>query len=177
MRQEELINNCKKGNRTAQEELYRRYSPTLFGVCLKYSRNKMEAEDNLHDSFITIFSKIDQFKAKGSFEGWMKRISINTILQKYRKQEYLTVVSESQESEVIETVSSYADINLATLLRYIQELPYKYRLTFNLYVLDGYKHKEISDMLGTSVGTSKSNLAKARILLKEKIERDNKNIA
>ena len=149
----------------------------MFGVCLKYSRNKMEAEDNLHDSFITIFSKIDQFKAKGSFEGWMKRISINTILQKYRKQEYLTVVSESQESEVIETVSSYADINLATLLRYIQELPYKYRLTFNLYVLDGYKHKEISDMLGTSVGTSKSNLAKARILLKEKIERDNKNIA
>src|SRR5690554_4644846 len=97
MRQEELINNCKKGNRTAQEELYRRYSPTLFGVCLKYSRNKMEAEDNLHDSFITIFSKIDQFKAKGSFEGWMKRISINTILQKYRKQEYLTVVSESKE--------------------------------------------------------------------------------
>ncbi len=177
MSQEELINNCKKGNRTAQEELYRRYSRTLFGVCLKYSRNKMEAEDNLHDSFMTIFNKIDQFKAKGSFEGWMKRITVNTILQKYRKEEYLSVVSENQEHEETEMVSGYLDINLTTLLRYIQELPHKYRLTFNLYVLDGYTHNEIGDMLGTSVGTSKSNLARARMILKEKIEKENINSA
>lgn len=149
----------------------------MFGVCLKYSRNKMEAEDNLHDSFMTIFSKIDQFKATGSFEGWMKRITVNTILQKYRKEEYLTVVSENQETEEIETVSGYLDITLTTLLRYIQELPHKYRLTFNLYVLDGYTHHEIGDMLGTSVGTSKSNLARARMILKEKIERENINSA
>lgn len=137
----------------------------------------MEAEDNLHDSFMTIFSKIDQFKATGSFEGWMKRITVNTILQKYRKEEYLTVVSENQETEEIETVSGYLDITLTTLLRYIQELPHKYRLTFNLYVLDGYTHHEIGDMLGTSVGTSKSNLARARMILKEKIERENINSA
>lgn len=137
----------------------------------------MEAEDNLHDSFMTIFSKIDQFKATGSFEGWMKRITVNTILQKYRKEEYLTVVSENQEDEETEMVSGYLDINLATLLRYIQELPHKYRLTFNLYVLDGYTHHEIGDMLGTSVGTSKSNLARARMILKEKIERENINSA
>ncbi len=174
---EQLINNCKKGNRTAQEQLYRKYSRTLFGVCLKYSRNKMEAEDNLHDSFITIFNKIDQYKSQGSFEGWMKRITVNTVLQKYRKEAHLNVVSENHEAIEGETVSSYIDVNLNTLLRYIQELPHKYRLTFNLYVLDGYTHNEIGEMLGTSAGTSKSNLSRARIILKERIEKEQINIA
>ncbi len=128
----------------------------------------MEAEDNLHDSFMTIFDKIGQFGAKGSFEGWMKRITVNTILQKFRKEEYLDVVSENTESEVeIETDNG---IELHTLLNFIQELPNKYRTTFNMYVLDGYSHKEIADRLGTSAGTSKSNLARARHILKEKIE-------
>ncbi|UJH68994.1 RNA polymerase sigma factor [Allomuricauda sp. SCSIO 65647] len=174
---EELINNCKKGKRQAQEELYRRYAGVLFGMCLKYSRNKTEAEDNLHDSFMTIFAKIGQFNHKGSFEGWMKRITVNTVLQKYRKEQYLSVVDESvveaepDESNKIETVS------LSTLLGYIQELPNKYRLTFNLYVLDGFSHKEISEMLGTSTGTSKSNLARAKMILREKLEKKNINIA
>lgn len=137
----------------------------------------MEAEDNLHDSFMTIFSKIDQFKSKGSFEGWMKRITINTVLQKYRKEAYLSVVTENHEEAETESVSGYIDVNIATLLRYIQELPQKYRLTFNLYVLDGFTHNEIGEMLGTSPGTSKSNLARARMILKEKIERENINIA
>ena len=166
----ELINNCKKGNRQAQEQLYRDYSRILFGICLKYSRNKTEAEDSLHDSFMTIYSKIGQFKHQGSFEGWIKRITINTVLQKYRKEEKLTVISENMEEEVLDDTNSYLDIELDTLLGYIQELPNKYRLTFNLYVLDGYSHKEISEMLGTSLGTSKSNLARARGILKEKIE-------
>ncbi|MCM4167927.1 ECF RNA polymerase sigma factor SigE [Arenibacter antarcticus] len=165
----ELINNCKKGKRQAQEQLYRDYSRILFGVCLKYSRNKTEAEDSLHDSFMTIFSKIDQFKHQGSFEGWIKRITINTVLQKYRKEERLSLVSENIEEESVEETGSM-DLDLQTLLGYIQELPNKYRLTFNLYVLDGYSHKEISEMLGTSLGTSKSNLARARNILKEKIE-------
>ena len=173
---EELIHNCKKGDRKAQEELYRKYSNILFGICLKYSRNKVEAEDNLHDSFMTIFSKIGQYKFKGSFEGWIKRITVNTVLQKYRKEQYLNVVSENLEEEAgVDSV--YGDISLSTLLRYIQELPNKYRLTFNLYVLDGYSHKEISEMLGTSQGTSKSNLARARMILKEKIKKANINIA
>ena len=92
---EELINNCKKGKRQAQEELYRRYSEVLFGICLKYSRNRTEAEDNLHDSFMTIFDKIGQFNFKGSFEGWIKRITVNTVLQKYRKEQYLKVIDEN----------------------------------------------------------------------------------
>lgn len=166
---EELIHNCKKNDRKAQELLYRAYATTLYGVCLKYSNSKPEAEDCLHDSFLTIYEKIGQFKGTGSFEGWMKRITINTVLQKYRKEEYLAVVSDNVEEEI--TVDhAYADICLQTLLEYIQELPNKYRATFNLYVLDGYTHKDISKVLGTSIGTSKSNLARARALLKEKIE-------
>ena len=171
---EELIENCKQGNRKAQEKLYREFSPVLFGVCLKYSRNKTEAEDNLHDSFMTIFDKIAQYKAKGSFEGWAKRITVNTVLQKYRRETHMKLVTENYkgEDEGVDEDSSEpntADIGLDTLLRYIQELPNKYRLTFNLYVLDGYSHNEIGALLGTSPGTSKSNLARARAILKEKI--------
>lgn len=145
-------------------------------MCLKYSRNKTEAEDNLHDSFMTIFEKVDQFNFKGSFEGWIKRITVNTVLQKYRKDQYLNVVSENTE-DVIEIDTESADVNLSTLLGYIQELPHKYRLTFNLYVLDGYSHKEISELLGTSTGTSKSNLARAKAILRDKIEKTKINIA
>lgn len=173
---DELIHKCKKGNRSAQEQLYRKYSRVLFGICLKYSRTRVEAEDNLHDSFMTIFEKIDQYKFKGSFEGWIKRITVNTVLQKYRKEEFLNVVSENS-SEEVEEDGPYVDISLTTLLRYIQELPNKYRITFNMYVLDGYTHKEISRQLGTSPGTSKSNLARARMLLREKIKKKNINIA
>ncbi len=172
----ELISGCKKGDRKAQEQLYRKYSKILFGVCLKYSRNKVEAEDNLHDCFMTIYDKIGQYKSKGSFEGWMKRIAVNTVLQKYRKQQHLNVVTENLIEE-IELDAGYGDISLQTLLKYIQELPNKYRLTFNMYVLDGYTHKEISEALGTSLGTSKSNLARARMILKEKIKKENINIA
>jgi len=168
---EELIDSCKQGDRKAQEHLYREYSPSLFGTCLKYSRNKTEAEDNLHDSFITIFDKIGQYTAKGSFEGWAKRIAVNTVMQKYRKEEHLKVVNDNLEDErEVEVDSEYDHIGLDTLLGYIQELPNKYRLTFSMYVLDGYSHKEIGALLGTSPGTSKSNLARARLILKEKIE-------
>ncbi|NKI31144.1 RNA polymerase sigma factor [Croceivirga thetidis] len=173
---EELIVNCKKGQRMAQEELYRKYSGILYGICLKYSKNKTEAEDNLHDSFMTIYDKIGQFNHKGSFEGWMKRITVNTIMQKYRKERHLKVVSENIGDEADLEVD-HSNISLSTLLNYIQELPNKYRLTFNLYVLDGYTHKEIGEMLGTSTGTSKSNLARARMILKEKLEKENINIA
>ncbi|MCB0374043.1 MAG: sigma-70 family RNA polymerase sigma factor [Muricauda sp.] len=173
---EELIHNCKKGKRQAQAELYRRYSGILFGMCLKYSKNRAEAEDNLHDSFMIIFDKIDQYSFQGSFEGWIKRITVNTVLQKYRKEQYLNVVSENIQEE-IEVDTNQTDIGLSTLLGYIQELPHKYRLTFCLYVLDGYSHKEISEMLGTSTGTSKSNLARAKSILREKIEKTKINIA
>lgn len=177
MTQEELIRKCIKGNRSAQQELYSRYSGVLFGICMKYSRNRTEAEDNLHDSFLIIFDKIHQYRSRGSFEGWLKRITVNTVLQKYRKSEPLTLIEDRLEDETGEEEDLKTDIPLATLLKYIQELPNRYRLTFNMYVLDGFTHREISEKLGTSEGTSKSNLARARNILKERILNAKINIA
>lgn len=176
MQQSELIKRCKKGQRQAQEELYRRYSRVLYTICLRYSRNKAEAEDNLHDSFMTIYDKIGQYNSRGSFEGWIKRITVNTVLQKYRKESPLTLLTDEVEDRDSDA-HTRTELSLATLLRYVQELPKKYRITFNLYVMDGYSHKEISEKLGTSQGTSKSNLARARMILREKISKARSRIA
>ena len=167
---EELILNCKKQDLKAQEELYKKFSGILFSVCLKYSRDYHEAEDNLQDAFITILSRIEQFKGKGSFEGWMKRITVNTVLQKYRKQKVYNLSNEEQIEEEGEVELEASVIPLDFLLKIVQELPDRYRLVFTMYVLDGYPHKEISEEMGITVGTSKSNLARARKILKTKIE-------
>lgn len=165
----QLINDCKKDNRKAQEQLYRIYSAKLFAVCLKYSRNYAEAQDNLQDGFLLIFQKIEQFSFKGSFEGWLKRVMINHILQQYRNQTFLSLVNEDIVEDVeIEIEEDH--ISMDYLLKIIQELPDRYRLVFNLYIIDGYSHSEIGEMLKINIGTSKSNLARARIILKEKIE-------
>ncbi len=169
---EQLINECTKNNTKAQEQLYRLLAPKLFAVCLKYSRNYEEAQDNLQESFLVIFDKISQFKNKGSFEGWAKRVVINYTLQQYRNQKIFEIVSENiaDESEVEiddETIS------LDFLTKIIQELPDRYRLVFNLYVIDDYSHKEIAEMLNINIGTSKSNLARAKSILKEKIALNN----
>lgn len=166
----ELIILCKKHDAKAQGELYKRYSGTLFSICLRYSPNYVEAEDSLQDAFITIFKKIEQFKDKGSFEGWMKRITVNTVLQKYRKKRVFDIRDEGQIKDEVEEEVTDTNIPLDFLLGIVQELPDRYRLVFTMYVLDGYAHKEIADMLGISDGTSKSNLARARGILKIKIE-------
>lgn len=167
---EELILNCKKQDLKAQGELYKKFSGILFSVCLKYSPNYHEAEDSLQDAFITIFKRIEQFKGKGSFEGWMKRVTVNTVLQKYRKQKVFQLTNEEQlEEEVVVEVEDNA-VPLDYLLKIVQELPDRYRLVFTMYVLDNYSHKEISELVGISVGTSKSNLARARGILKTKVE-------
>lgn len=166
---EELILNCKNQDLKAQEELYNKFSSTLFSVCLKYSPNYHEAEDNLQDAFITIFNRIEQFKGKGSFEGWMKRVTVNTVLQKYRKQRVFSLSNEEQLEEAVIEIEDNA-VPLDFLLKIVQELPDRYRLVFTMYVLDDYAHKEISEIVGISVGTSKSNLARARGILKVKVE-------
>lgn len=166
---EQLIKNCKKDDAKAQGQIYKLYASKLFSLCLKYSRNYSEAEDNLQDAFVTIFSKIRQYKSSGSLEGWMKRITINTALLRYRSTGVFDIINEDQIEDVTVDVES-DDIDLDFLLKIIQELPDRYRLVFNLYALDGYSHKEIAEMLSVSVGTSKSNLARARLILKEKIE-------
>lgn len=173
---DELIIKCKKQDAQAQESLYKLYSGTLFSICLKYSPNYAEAEDNLQDAFLTIFKRIEQYKGTGSFEGWIKRITVNTALQKYRKQKVFDITNEAQIEEEEVTVTDDG-VPLDFLLKIIQELPDRYRLVFNMYVMDGYSHKEIAAMLGISDGTSKSNLARARMILRTKIEEYNANQA
>ena len=165
----QLILNCKKRDIKSQSEIYQLYAGKLFALCLKYSKTKTEAEDNLQDAFMTIFKKIDQFKHKGSFEGWMKRIVINTALQSYREKKVLNLVEENYPDKV-EVEIDENDISLDFLLKIIQELPDRYRMVFNLYVLDGYSHKEIASLMGIAEGTSKSNLSRARLILKDKVE-------
>lgn len=165
-----LIKRCKKNDRNAQEQLYRLFASKLFGVCLKYSGNREEAEDNLQDAFVTIFQKISQYNDSGSFEGWMKRIAINTALQKHRQQKVFSISNEDYiKEDVVEVEEDQYSSDF--LLQCVQSLPDRYRQVFSLYVLDGYSHREIAEMLNISEGTSKSNLARARSGLKERIEK------
>lgn len=166
---DQIVYNCQQNDVAAQEQLYRLLAPKLFGVCLKYSRNAVEAEDNLQDGFILIFEKIHKFEFKGSFEGWAKRVVINNILQRYRTEGVFEIVHENIPE--VPTVDVEEDsVSMDYLVSIIQELPDRYRLVFNLYVVDDYSHKEIAEMLKITIGTSKSNLARARMILKEKIE-------
>lgn len=166
---DEIIKDCQRDSIKAQEQLYRLLAPKLFSVCLKYSRNYEDAQDNLQDGFLLIFKKIGQYQFKGSFEGWAKRVMVNNVLQRYRTQGIFEIVSENLPEEA-EVELEAEDISMDFLVSIIQALPDRYRMVFNLYVIDGYSHKEIAEMLGITDGTSKSNLARARIILKEKIE-------
>jgi RNA polymerase sigma factor (sigma-70 family) len=166
---EQLINDCKRNDVKAQEQLYRLYAPKLFAVSLKYSRNYTEAQDNLQDGFLLIFKNIHQYSFKGSLDGWLKRVLTNHILQQYRKETFLNVVNENLPEEV-ETEIDSENVSSEYLMKIIQELPDRYRLVFNLYVLDGYTHQEIAELLNINIGTSKSNLSRAKMILKEKIE-------
>ena len=170
---EQLIHECTTDNTKAKEQLYRLLSPKLFAVCLKYSRNYEEAQDNLQEGFLLVLDKIHLFKNKGSFEGWAKRVVINYTLQQYRNQNIFEIVSENiAEEETVEIDDE--NVSLEFLTKIIQELPDRYRLVFNLYVMDDYSHKEIAEMLNINIGTSKSNLARAKGILKEKITLNNK---
>lgn len=167
---DKLLQECKKNNSHAQEQLYKLLAPKLFAVSLKYSRNYEEAQDNLQESFLILFEKINQFKGNGSFEGWAKRLVINYVLQQYRKEiNFLELVTD-QLPNIEEVEIDDDEVSMEFLLKIIQELPDRYRLVFNLYVIDGYSHKEIANILEISEGTSKSNLARAKMNLKEKIE-------
>ena len=167
---EQLLHECKKNNTQAQGQLYKLLAPKLFAVCLKYSRSYEEAQDHLQESFLIIFNKIGQFNNEGSFEGWAKRVVVNYVLQQYRTQGvFFEIVSEKiPEEENVEIDDE--EISMDYLLKIIQELPDRYRLVFNLYTIDGYSHKEIAQMLGISEGTSKSNLARAKMILKDKLQ-------
>ena len=166
---EKLISECQKNQPKAQEQLYRLFEKKFFGLSLKYSSSYADAQDNFQEGFLIIFRKINQYSGKGSFEGWAKKILINNALQKYKGVRFMEVLTDNIPDVDVEIDEE--ELSLDFLMQIIHELPDQYRIVFSLYVLDDYSHQEISEMLSISTGTTKSNLHRARLLLKEKIEK------
>jgi RNA polymerase sigma-70 factor (ECF subfamily) len=154
-----------------QEELYRRFSPRMYGVCLRYAGNVEEAEDILQEGFIKIFKKLGSFRSEGSFEGWVRRIFVNTAIEHFRRKTYQQPITEQHENTVEgKSLSVLDNLGEKDILKLVQDLSPGYRTVFNLYVVEGYTHKEIGDMLGISEGTSKSQLSRAKVLLQEMVK-------
>lgn len=162
----DLIRGCINGDRRMQEALYNRFSPRMYAVCLRYAGNAEEAEDILQEGFIKIFKKLDTFRSEGSFEGWIRRIFVNTAIEHFRRKRYLQTVSEKEENTIEGKDISVLDKMAAKdIMALIKELSPGYRTVFNMYVVEGYTHKEIADMLNISEGTSKSQLSRAKVIL------------
>ena len=166
----DLINGCIDGDRRMQEELYRRFSPRMYGVCLRYAGSAEEAEDILQEGFIKVFKKLTSFRSEGSFEGWIRRIFVNTAIEHFRRKRYLQPVTEKEENMIEgKFLSILDDLAEKDILSLVQQLSPGYRTVFNMYVVEGYSHKEIADMLGISEGTSKSQLSRAKVILQDMV--------
>lgn len=155
-----------------QEELYNRFSPRMYAVCLRYAGNAEEAEDILQEGFIKVYKKLESFRGEGSFEGWVRRIFVNTAIEHFRRKRYLQPVTEKDENTLEGNYLSVLD-NLAErdILKLVQQLSAGYRTIFNMYVVEGYTHKDIGDMLGISEGTSKSQLSRAKVILQQMVKK------
>jgi len=168
----DLIEGCKQGNRQMQSALYQQFSPKMYGICLRYAANTEEAEDILQEGFIKVFSKIDSFRSEGSFEGWVRRIFVNTAIEQFRKKKYTQAIGEQEENTLESSSLSALDgLGEKDILQIVQQLSPGYRTVFNLYVIEGYSHREISEMLGINEGTSKSQLSRAKIVLQELVKK------
>ena len=175
---QKLIEGCIEGKRKSFNLLYKKYAAVMLGVCMRYCRDSQEAEDILQEGFIKVFSRIDQFRMEGSFEGWIKRVMINTAVNHYHKNlkhanhsdidkiEDYYVVNDQMNEDVSSTPQG---LSRDKLLELIRNLPKGYQMVFNLYAIEGYSHQEIADILDVSVNTSKSQLFKARRYLKNLI--------
>lgn len=166
-----LIKDCIKGDRSAQKSLYEKYKSWSFVLCMRYFRSREDAEDALQDGFVKVYRDLYQFDSqKGNFESWMKIIIIRTCLEKLRKKSFDYSELSSDIELVNNDVTPLQNLNLQYLTQMIQKLPVGYRTVFNLYVIDGYNHKEIAELLNISESTSKTQLMKAKNMLKSKIE-------
>ncbi|MBL4755081.1 MAG: sigma-70 family RNA polymerase sigma factor [Flavobacteriales bacterium] len=167
---DKLIAGCTKGDRKCQRTVYEMFYGKMMGVCLRYTNNKEEAQDLLHDGFIKVFENIHKFNYSGSFEGWIRRIMVNTTIDHFRKNKNV-FVKDIDDFNNLATEEPDVDIlsQLRTedIMKAVQTLSPAYRAVFGLYVIEGYSHKEVAEELGISVGTSKSNLAKAKNNLKK----------
>jgi RNA polymerase sigma factor (sigma-70 family) len=167
----DLIRGCLSGDSRMQEALYNRFAPKMYAVCLRYSNNADDAQDLLQEGFVKIFKNLDRFRAEGSFEGWVRRVFVNTSIEHYRRKVNLVSASDREEA-YIEDHSSNALDKLAEkdIIKLVQELSPGYRAVFNMYAIEGYSHKEIGAILGISEGTSKSQLARAKGILQKKVK-------
>ncbi len=168
----DLIEGCKRKDRRMQEGLYQRFAPKMYGVCLRYAGNAEEAQDIVQEGFIKVFNKIESFRGEGSFEGWVRRIFVNTAIEHFRRKHYLQPVTEKEENTLegnsLSVLDSLAEKDIIAL---IQQLSPGYRTVFNMYVIEGFTHREIAEALGISEGTSKSQLSRAKSVLQEKVKR------
>jgi RNA polymerase sigma factor (sigma-70 family) len=167
----DLIKGCIAGDRRMQEELYSRFSPKMYAVCLRYANNANDAQDLLQEGFIKVYRNLHRFRAEGSFEGWIRRVFVNTSIEHFRKKStQLSSVSDREENTIEDLdVTALDSLAEKDIINIVQELSPGYRTVFNLYVIEGYSHKEIGELLGISEGTSKSQLARAKSILQKKV--------
>ena len=171
--EKDLIEGCQKGKAKLQKLLYERYAPKMFGVCMRYFHTKEEAQDALQDGFVKVFTKINAFRGQGSFEGWIRRIMVNTSLNLIRsnlKHQYHEDVADAK-IQIADFSVEFDQFNVQDIMKLMQDLPNGYRVVFNMYEIDGFSHKEIADELNISVNTSKSQLLKARRSLRAGLEK------
>lgn len=172
----QLIESCRKGDRASQKAIYDRLASRMFPICIRYAGDRESAQDILQDGFITLFTKLEDFKGDGSFEGWARRIFVTTALMYLRKKDVLKMSDELELARGLkaDTVTQTQNLGYKELMELIMTLPPGFRTVFNLYALEGYSHKEIGEMLGISETTSRTQLSRARIWLQNKIkEREN----
>lgn len=167
----DLIKGCIEGDRRMQKQLYDQFSPKMYAVCLRYMGNADDAQDILQEGFIKIFKNLERFRGEGSFEGWVRRIFVNTAIEHIRKKKLNLSLTEKEDTIEFKSVSAIDNINEKDLLKIVSDLSPGYRSVFNLYVVEGFSHKEIGELLGINEGTSKSQLARARMILQDKIKR------
>ena len=170
--EQQTIALCKQGNRAAQKVLYESLAPKMFAICLRYMGDRELAEDMLQEGFVTLFSKLETYSGEGSFEGWARKIFVNTALMSLRKNDVLKQSGEIETAWNVtsEETTAIQNISYKELMKIIAGLPPGFRTVFNMFVIEGYNHKEISDALGISEATSRSQLQRARVMLQKKIK-------
>lgn len=174
---QEIIDGCKKSDRLAQRKLYENYAPRFMGICMRYLPQRDEAEDALTEAFIKIFDKIDTYSEQGSFEGWMRRVLVNECLMVLRKKKRMPFFENPDDTSIPVEAKGLSSLIQSDLLNLLTYLPDGYRTVFSLYVLDGYKHREIAEILGISINTSKSQLILARKRMIELLDKFNYEIS
>jgi RNA polymerase sigma-70 factor (ECF subfamily) len=177
---DQIIDGCMAGKRKSFSLLYKKYASVMLGVCMRYCKNRIDAEDVMQDGFLKVFSQVHKFRREGSFEGWIKRIMINAAIDNYQSNLRLSFIQDSthlhEHAELIDAAEDDDDlpealsISKQKLMVMIQQLPDGYRMVFNLYAIEGFGHKDIAAMLGITESTSKTQLLKARKVLRKKIE-------